>query len=254
MNELIKVDINENQEPVISGRELYKALEATERYNNWFDRMLQYGFAENYDFTSVKSFTLVNNGANREIDDHILKLDMAKEIAMLQRNEKGKRIRKYFIEVEKEFNSPSKVMARGLLIADKTIKEQNKHIQNLEYKIEQDKNKVEFYDDVIDSTTTFEISKVAKMLNFINIGRNNLFEILREQGILQRDNVPYQNYIDRGWFRLIETKYTKPNGDIQLNYKTVVYQKGIEQISKLLKWLGFIKYEQLGAWKCLMQK
>ena len=247
MNELIKVDINENQEPVISGRELYKALEATERYNNWFDRMLQYGFAENYDFTSVKSFTLVNNGANREIDDHILKLDMAKEIAMLQRNEKGKQIRKYFIEVEKEFNSPSKVMARGLLIADKTIKEQNKHIQNLEYKIEQDKNKVEFYDDVIDSTTTFEISKVAKMLNFINIGRNNLFEILREQGILQRDNVPYQNYIDRGWFRLIETKYTKPNGDIQLNYKTVVYQKGIEQISKLLKKLGFIKYEQLGA-------
>ena len=247
MDELIKVDINENQEPVISGRELYKALEATERYNNWFDRMLQYGFAENYDFTSVKSFTLVNNGANREIDDHILKLDMAKEIAMLQRNEKGKQIRKYFIEVEKEFNSPSKVMARGLLIADKTIKEQNKHIQNLEYKIEQDKNKVEFYDDVIDSTTTFEISKVAKMLNFINIGRNNLFEILREQGILQRDNVPYQNYIDRGWFRLIETKYTKPNGDIQLNYKTVVYQKGIEQISKLLKKLGFIKYEQLGA-------
>ena len=247
MNELIKVDINENQEPVISGRELYKALEATERYNNWFDRMLQYGFAENYDFTSVKSFTLVNNGANREIDDHILKLDMAKEIAMLQRNEKGNQIRKYFIEVEKEFNSPSKVMARGLLIADKTIKEQNKHIQNLEYKIEQDKNKVEFYDDVIDSTTTFEISKVAKMLNFINIGRNNLFEILREQGILQRDNVPYQNYIDRGWFRLIETKYTKPNGDIQLNYKTVVYQKGIEQISKLLKKLGFIKYEQLGA-------
>ena len=124
MNELIKVDINENQEPVISGRELYKALEATERYNNWFDRMLQYGFAENYDFTSVKSFTLVNNGANREIDDHILKLDMAKEIAMLQRNEKGKQIRKYFIEVEKEFNTPDKIMARGLLIADKTIKEQ----------------------------------------------------------------------------------------------------------------------------------
>ena len=247
MNELIKVDINENQEPVISGRELHKALEVTERYSSWFERMTQYGFTENYDFTSVKSFTLVNNGANRELEDHILKLDMAKEISMIQRNEKGKQIRKYFIEVEKEFNSPSKIMARGLLIADKTIKEQNKHIQNLEYKIEQDKNKVEFYDDVIDSTTTFEISKVAKMLNFINIGRNNLFEILREQGILQRDNVPYQNYIDRGWFRLIETKYTKPNGDVQLNYKTVVYQKGIEHIAKLLKKLGYQKYEQIGV-------
>ena len=87
MNELIKVNINENQEPVISGRELHKALEVTERYSSWFDRMTQYGFTENYDFTSVKSFTLVNNGANRELEDHILKLDMAKEISMIQRNE-----------------------------------------------------------------------------------------------------------------------------------------------------------------------
>ncbi len=85
------------------------------------------------------------------------------------------------------------------------------------------------------------------MLNFIQVGRNNLFEILREQGILQRDNTPYQNYVDRGWFRLIETKYTKPNGDVQLNYKTVVYQKGIEHIAKLLKRLGYQKYEQIGV-------
>ena len=186
MNELIKVNINENQEPVISGRELHKALEVTERYSSWFDRMTQYGFTENYDFTSVKSFTLVNNGANRELEDHILKLDMAKEISMIQRNEKGKQIRKYFIEVEKEFNSPDKIMARGLLIADKTIKEQKTLISNLEYKIEKDKNKVEFYDDVVDSTTTFEISKVAKMLNFIQVGRNNLFEILRARNITKR--------------------------------------------------------------------
>ena len=199
---------------------------------------------ENYDFSGCKVF---NTLANQELVDHILKLDMAKEISMIQRNEKGKQIRKYFIEVEKEFNTPDKIMARGLLIADKTIKEQKTLISNLEYKIEKDKNKVEFYDDVVDSTTTFEISKVAKILNFIQVGRNNLFEILREQGILQRDNTPYQNYVDRGWFRLIETKYTKPNGDVQLNYKTVVYQKGIEHIAKLLKRLGYQKYEQIGV-------
>ena len=121
MNELIKVEINENQEPVISGRELHKALEVTERYSSWFDRMTQYGFTENYDFSGCKVF---NTLANQELVDHILKLDMAKEISMIQRNEKGKQIRKYFIEVEKEFNSPDKIMARGLLIADKTIKEQ----------------------------------------------------------------------------------------------------------------------------------
>ncbi len=247
MNELIKIEINENQEPVISGRELHERLEVGTRYNDWIVRMLDYGFDENVDFIVVAQKRVSREVKGyTEYTDHILKLDTAKEIAMLQRNEKGKQIRKYFIEVEKEFNSPDKIMARGLLIADKTIKEQKTLISNLEYKIEKDKNKVEFYDDVVDSTTTFEISKVAKMLNFIQVGRNNLFEILREQGILQRDNTPYQNYVDRGWFRLIETKYTKPNGDVQLNYKTVVYQKGIEHIAKLLKRLGYQKYEQIG--------
>ena len=244
MNELIKVDINENQEPVISGRELHEKLEIETPFRIWFPRMCEYGFSENIDYTP---YIFVHPKNNQETIDYILKLDMAKEISMIQRNEKGKQMRKYFIEVEKEFNSPDKIMARGLLIADKTIKEQKTLISNLEYKIEKDKNKVEFYDDVVDSTTTFEISKVAKMLNFIQVGRNNLFEILREQGILQRDNTPYQNYVDRGWFRLIETKYTKPNGDVQLNYKTVVYQKGIEHIAKLLKRLGYQKYEQIGA-------
>ena len=244
MNELIKVEINENQEPVISGRELHEKLEIETPFRIWFPRMCEYGFSENIDYTP---YIFVHPKNNQETIDYILKLDMAKEISMIQRNEKGKQIRKYFIEVEKEFNSPDKIMARGLLIADKTIKEQKTLISNLEYKIEKDKNKVEFYDDVVDSTTTFEISKVAKMLNFIQVGRNNLFEILREQGILQRDNTPYQNYVDRGWFRLIETKYTKPNGDVQLNYKTVVYQKGIEHIAKLLKRLGYQKYEQIGA-------
>ena len=243
MNELLKINYNNNR-ITVSARELHEFLEATERFSSWFERMVKYGFVEGVDYLGCKVF---NTLANQELVDHILKLDMAKEISMIQRNEKGKQIRKYFIEVEKEFNSPDKIMARGLLIADKTIKEQKTLISNLEYKIEKDKNKVEFYDDVVDSTTTFEISKVAKMLNFIQVGRNNLFEILREQGILQRDNTPYQNYVDRGWFRLIETKYTKPNGDVQLNYKTVVYQKGIEHIAKLLKRLGYQKYEQIGA-------
>ena len=247
MNELIKVEINENQEPVVSGRELHEKLEVKTLYKDWFPRMCEYGFIENIDFVAIAQKRATAQGNETTYFDHILTLDMAKEIAMIQRNEKGKQIRKYFIEVEKEFNSPDKIMARGLLIADKTIKEQKTLISNLEYKIEKDKSKVEFYDDVVDSTTTFEISKVAKMLNFIQVGRNNLFEILREQGILQRDNTPYQNYVDRGWFRLIETKYTKPNGDVQLNYKTVVYQKGIEHIAKLLKRLGYQKYEQIGA-------
>jgi phage antirepressor YoqD-like protein len=97
----------------------------------------------------------------------------------------------------------------------------------------------EFYDDVTGSEYTFEMAVVAKTLNFTGVGRNTLFEILRHEGILQRDNTPYQKYIDEGWFRTVETKFNKPNGDIGINIKTVVYQKGMDKISKLLKKVGY---------------
>ena len=82
MEDLIKININENNEQTVSGRELHQFLELTERYSSWFKRMLQYGFIENVDFTSVKSFTVVNNGAKKGIEDHLIKLSMAKEIAI----------------------------------------------------------------------------------------------------------------------------------------------------------------------------
>ena len=82
MDSLIKISINESEEQVVSGRELHEFLELTERYSSWFNRMLQYGFIENVDFTGVKSFTVVNNGAKKEIEDHLIKLSMAKEIAI----------------------------------------------------------------------------------------------------------------------------------------------------------------------------
>jgi len=94
--------------------------------------------------------------------------------------------------------------------------------------------KADFYDDVMDSKTAIEVGEVAKVLN-CGIGRNKLFEFLRENDILMNNNTPYQNYVDRGWFRLVESKYTKPNGDICINIKTVVFQKGVDGIRKMLK-------------------
>lgn len=96
------------------------------------------------------------------------------------------------------------------------------------------KPKAEFYDAVAGSKTAIEMAAVAKVLNFKGVGRNKLFEILREENVLQRDNTPYQKYIDMGWFRLIEQKYSK-DGEICINIKTLVYQKGIDGIRKLLE-------------------
>ena len=68
-----------------------------------------------------------------------------------------------------------------------------------------------------------------------NIGRNNIFEFLRNRKVLQQDNIPYQKYIDSGYFRVIETKYTIPSGETKISLKTLVLQKGVAYINKLLR-------------------
>lgn len=104
---------------------------------------------------------------------------------------------------------------------------------------EEMKPKADFYDDVTGSSDTIEIGEVAKVLN-CGIGRNKLFDFLRKEKVLMKNNIPKQHFVDEGSFRVIETKYTKPNGDVSINLKTVVYQKGVDYIRKLLKKKGYV--------------
>lgn len=101
--------------------------------------------------------------------------------------------------------------------------------------IEAQKPKVDFYEAVTGSSDTIDIASVAKVLNIKGFGRNNLFEFLRDKNILMQNNMPLQNYVDRGYFRVIESKYNKPDGSSHINLKTVVYQKGLDYIRKLLE-------------------
>ena len=117
MNELIKVDFT-GERPAVSARELHEFLEVKTAYKDWFPRMCEYGFTEGEDFCSFLS----ESTGGRPAQDAQLTIDMAKEICMLQRNEKGKQARQYFIKLEKDWNSPEKVMARALHIADEKIK------------------------------------------------------------------------------------------------------------------------------------
>ena len=155
---------------------------------------------------------------------------------MMSRTVKAHEIRDYFIKIEQAWNTPEMIMKRALEIANQKAEEATQ-------KLLDNRHKIDFYDDVTGSSTTAEIGTVAKVLNFRLVGRNTLFSILRKQGILQKDNMPFQTYIDRGYFRVVESKWNTPNGDVKVNYKTVVYQKGIDYISKLLKNLGYVKSE-----------
>ena len=246
MNELIKVEVK-NGEQLVSGRELHKFLGIGTEYMKWFSRMTNYGFIENVDF-----IVIVKNdeddtafGGIRKSTDHLIKLNMAKEISMLQRNEKGKEARTYFIKCEEAWNSPEMILARANQIQSRMIEDYAKKIKVLENKIQEDKPKVEFYNDVTDSKHTCDMQTVAKVLNFKGVGRNTLFEILRNENVLQTDNKPYQKFVDAGWFRLIETKYNdEKSGELRIYFKTVVFQKGIEKISNILKQLGYSQLEK----------
>lgn len=166
--------------------------------------------------------------------DYDISMDMAKQICMIQRTPKGKEIRQYLIDLEKAWNTPEQIMARALTIAQQTIERRNIVIKMLEADTERMRPKEEFYDAVAGSKTAIEMAAVAKVLNFNGVGRNKLFEILRDERILQSDNIPYQKYIDNGWFRTIEQKYSK-DGETYINIKTLVYQKGVDGIRKILE-------------------
>lgn len=223
---LIKIETREDGQQVVSGRELHEFLQIGTEYRKWFPRMCEYGFTENVDFIRVyqKCLTL---GGEQEIVNHKLTVSMAKELAMLARNEQGKKARQYFIQVETAWNTPEQVMARALQLAQKTI-------NNFQVQIETMKPKVEFYDEIVSSTDTIDIAELAKTLNIKGIGRNKLFEFLRAEKILNGKNIPYQTYVDRGYFRTIETTYNK-GGIIKIHIKTVVFQKGVDFVRRLLK-------------------
>ena len=108
----------------------------------------------------------------------------------------------------------------------------------LEAKAREDAPKVEFFESVAESKDAVEMKAVSSTLNYVAVGRNKLFAILREQNVLQSNNIPYQKYIDAGYFRTIETK-KNCGTEVRIFIKTLVYQKGLDYIRKLLNKLGY---------------
>lgn len=233
MNNLLKVEVNENQEPIVSGRMLHEFLEVKTPYTQWFDRMIEYGFVENSDFLTVSQKCEIANGGYQNKIDHAIKLDMAKELSMIQRNEKGKQARQYFIGIEKEWNSPEKVMARALVLANKKIESQNSIIEQQTKQIEIDKPKAIFADAVATSKQSILIGELAKILkqNGFDTGEKRLFEWLRKHKyLISRKgtdyNMPTQKSMDLGLFEIKETAVTHSDGHVTVSKTTKVTGKG----------------------------
>ncbi|MDN6413713.1 phage antirepressor KilAC domain-containing protein [Staphylococcus gallinarum] len=226
ISRMFNIQEKENGEIAISGRELHEALEVKTRYNDWFERMVNYGFEENIDYTALTQKRVTAQGNSINYLDHALTLDTAKEIAMIQRSEPGKRARQYFIQVEKAWNSPEMIMQRALKIANSTINQ-------LETQIEKDKPKVMFADAVDTSTSSILVGELAKLIsqNGVKIGQNRLFQWLRDNGYLIKKqgesyNLPTQRSMDLKIMDIKKRTQNNPDGSIRVTRTTKVTGKG----------------------------
>lgn len=226
LGEELNIRTDENGETLISGRELHESLKVKTRYNDWFSRMVDYGFTENVDFIAITQKRVTAQGNETTQTDHLLKLDMAKEIAMIQRTPEGKRIRQYLIQVEKAWNSPEKIMERALLIA-------KNNINRLEIENKAMKPKAIFADAVASSEQSILIGELAKLLkqNGINTGQKRLFEYLRENGYLIKRkgsdyNMPTQRSMELGIMEIKETVINNPDGTVRINKTPKITGKG----------------------------
>lgn len=227
MQELIKVQHNNDRITVLA-RDLHEFLEIKTAFKDWFPRMCEYGFEEEKDYITLPAQKRATNNSKNPITtytDYQLTLEMAKEIAMIQRNEKGKQARQYFIQLEKDWNSPQKVMARALLISQQEL-------ETLRIENENMKPKALFADVVSTSEDSILIGQLAKLIkqNGRDIGQNRLFTWMRENGYLcskgDNYNMPTQKSMELGLMQIKERSVNNPDGSVRITRTTKVTGKG----------------------------
>lgn len=244
MNELLKINY-EAEQPTVSARDLHEALEINTRFNDWFSRMAEYGFENGVDFNLLKNEKVRSEGnreVKRDIMDYQISVDMAKQICMIQRSEKGKQYRQYFIDLEKAWNTPEQIFARALKMADQKIEKLKETNAGLLEDVERMRPKEIFADAVKASTSSILIGDLAKLLrqNGVDTGQKRLFEQLRNEGYLMKTgysrNMPKQKYVANGFFQIKETVISNPDGSVRMTKTTKVTGKGQQYfLNKYLK-------------------
>lgn len=202
MNELIKVNYD-TERPTVLGRDLHTFLEVKSKYADWFKNMCEYGFTENVDFIGF-SENLEKPQGGRPIQDHQLTIEMAKELCMLQRTEKGKQARQYFINLEKAWNTPEMVMARALRLAENQIKQLSVVNSRLTVDNQIMKPKAEYFDELVDRNLLTNFRETAKQLG---VPEKKFIQFLLDKKYIYRDKkgklMPYADK-NKGLFELKE--------------------------------------------------
>ena len=231
MHDLIKIT-ERNGIQVVSGRELYDALEIKTKFIMWMPRMIEYGFTQDIDYQVLLKFGQNSKGGpNNVLDDYAISLDMAKQIAMIQRTEKGKEIRQYFIDVEKKYQAvpvrsaldDDDILAKGILIAQRRISDQSALIQRQANYIKEVQPKIEYTEKVLTSQTCWTSTTIAKDMGMKSA--QQLHKRLNAMGIIFKDSdgiwVPYSKYADKNLTETRTSTYTDSHGKLCTSITTV---------------------------------
>ncbi|PWA08624.1 phage antirepressor Ant [Pueribacillus theae] len=238
MNQLIPTQQNSEGNLLVSGRDLHEFLEIKTKYADWFNRMKEYGFVENIDFILVTQKRETNNPKNpfTEITDHHIKIPMAKEIAMLQRNEKGKQARLYFLELEEKWNSPEMVMKRAMDYLNARVEKLQTSNLLLEQQVNELKPKATYYDMVLQNKSLLSVSKIAKDYGMSAIKMNRL---LHDLGVQYKQGdiwLLYTKHQDKGYTQTHTHVIDVDNSRVSTKWT----QKGRLFIYELLKQEGIL--------------
>jgi anti-repressor protein len=240
----------DSEQPTVSARELHEGLEIGTKFATWFPRMAEYGFAENIDYKICYPNMGSENHGGQNMVDYQISVDMAKQICMIQRSEKGRLYRQYFLDLEKAWNTPEQVFARALRMADKTIESLKADNTVLLESVERMRPKEVFADAVSGSQTSILVGELAKLLkqNDIEIGQRRLFSWMRENGFLVKRgssmNMPTQKGMELGLFEIKEGSYINGVGENIITKTTKVTGKGQQYfINKFLQCQELTKRE-----------
>ena len=244
-NELIKVEVNDKMEQVVSARELHKGLGLKKQFTDWVKQNFKM-FIENEDFMFTPRSVNMPNGGTKEVRDYIITVSMAKELAMMSKSEKGKQYRKYFIELERKWNDPQEVVKRGYEILRNEnikLKIENNNIKKEKLAIEQQYNeakpKISYYDIILQNPSLVSITQIAKDYGMSGKAMNQKLKELKLQ-FKQGDTwFLYAKYQDKGWTssetKVIPTQY----GD-KVKMYTKWTQKGRLALYDILKEKGIL--------------
>lgn len=242
MKELIKIT-EQNGNQVVSMKDLYTFLEVRENWTDWTKRMLGYGFDENIDYEAVSVFRHHPNGiGGTTVKDYALTLDCAKEIAMLQRSEKGKTARQYFIECEKQLRSgkfalPTTYKEALQSLLEEVEAKERLQAQNDLQRIELQKQapKVAYYEDVLTSKSTYNANQIAKELGMSAVTLNKRLHELKVQYKQGGQWLLYHHHQDKGYTKTVTHTYTDSQGETRTSSSTVWTEKGREFIHSIIQ-------------------